>query len=205
MSKIHYQDPVGVSVVQRGSEPIPNLDDTVSIHIGDITKGRVLVEVVTSEGGILMPQAPMSTGSVRSFEYQGNGFALHLVELHNYLAGDDYAEFKIGRVTEGDVSPSANDAGLTEAAKIERLIKTVAALEGAVFIRNGKEYTPAEAAEHMRNKWEWKAKDITTAEDFIRIAATKSSISGKSYMIRFDDGREVSSGAFLQEELDRLE
>ena len=95
-------------------------------------------------------------------------------------------------------------ATMTETQKIEHLIGTVAKLRDAVFVRNGKEYDCKEAAEHMRRKWKWKEDEIETARDFIRIAASASSMSGKPYLIRFKDGREVKSADFLNAELDKL-
>ena len=96
-------------------------------------------------------------------------------------------------------------AAMTEKEKIEALISIVENLEGATFIRNGDEHTCADAAEHMRRKWKWKGDDIETARDFIQVAAAKSSTSGKAYVIRFEDGKEVTSEVFLTAELDKLE
>jgi GH43 family beta-xylosidase len=102
-------------------------------------------------------------------------------------------------------SSAAADKPMTETEKIEALIHAVDTLEGAVFIRNGKEYDCHAAADHMRTKWNWKKGEIKTARDFIRLAATSSSMSGKDYVIRFKDGREVKAADFLLAELEKLE
>lgn len=88
--------------------------------------------------------------------------------------------------------------------KIESLISTVESMKDVVFIRNGSEYGPKEAAALMRHKWKQQEKKIKTAQDFIRFAATKSEHSGKPYLIRFKDGKEVESGKFLMEALGSL-
>jgi hypothetical protein len=44
-----------------------------------------------------------------------------------------------------------------------------------------------------------------TAEDFIKLCGAKSSQSGKPYQIRFKDGKVVSSGQFLRQELKEFE
>lgn len=93
----------------------------------------------------------------------------------------------------------------TEREKIESLIAAVESLKDATFIRNGKEYDCKTAADHMRAKWKWQGGDIKTARDFIRLVATKSSESGKPYLIRFKGGKEVESGKFLAERLDKIE
>lgn len=92
-----------------------------------------------------------------------------------------------------------------EAQKIEALIQTVAALQGAVFIRNGSEHTPAEAADHLRLKWKNAGKRVKSAADFIRTCGTGSSLSGQPYKIRYKDGREVASADFLWTELKKLD
>ena len=93
----------------------------------------------------------------------------------------------------------------TEAQKIEALIRAVEGLKDATFIRNGAEYSAKDAADHMRRKWKSGGGDIRTARQFIEQAASRSSVSGKPYLIRFKDGREVESATFLSEKLDGIE
>jgi len=93
----------------------------------------------------------------------------------------------------------------TEAQKIEALIQAVADLQAAVFIRNGTEHTPKEAADHLRMKWKNAGRRVKTAPEFIQYCATGSSLSGKPYEIRLKDGRTVLSRDWLWTELKRLE
>ena len=88
-----------------------------------------------------------------------------------------------------------------EKARIEGLIRHVESLADAKFIRNGKSYDAGNAAKFLRGKWEANEKQIKTAEDFIAKAASVSSTSGKPYLIRFKDGREVKCGDYLKERL----
>ena len=90
----------------------------------------------------------------------------------------------------------AADPGREEA-RIEGLIAHVKNLQDAAFVRNGKDYDAATAAKFLRGKWNANRDDIHTAEDFIAKAATKSSTTGKAYMIRFKDGKEVACGPYL--------
>jgi len=99
----------------------------------------------------------------------------------------------------------AAPAPTPEAQKIEALIQAVAALQGAVFIRNGTEHTPAEAAEHLRLKWRNAGKRVKTAPEFIQHCASGSSMSGRPYEIRFKDGHTVLSRDWLWTELRRME
>jgi hypothetical protein len=94
---------------------------------------------------------------------------------------------------------------LSETQKIEALIRTVAELKDATFVRNGQDYDGKAAADHMRRKWKRQEKEIQTAKDFIRLAGTKSYETGKVYVIRFKDGKEVESGKWLGEKLETME
>lgn len=94
-------------------------------------------------------------------------------------------------------SSAATAGSMTEAQKIETLIKRVESLEGAVFIRNGKEHAPKEAADHMRLKLGNAGSRVRTAEDFIKYCGTGSSMTGEAYRIRFGDGSERLSADVL--------
>jgi hypothetical protein len=94
---------------------------------------------------------------------------------------------------------------LTEQAKISALIGSVEAMPKAVFIRNGSEYTAARAADHLRLKWKNAGNRVKTAEQFIDYCASKSSMTGRKYQIRYPDGRTVDSAVFFHEQLARIE
>lgn len=69
------------------------------------------------------------------------------------------------------------------------------------FIRNGSDYTSAEGKDHIAMKYN-KIKDkVTTTEDFIRYAATESSMSGKAYKVRCAGTPELTSADWLKAEL----
>jgi hypothetical protein len=72
-------------------------------------------------------------------------------------------------------------------AAIEHLLGSVAASD-LQFMRNGKAHTGAEAADHMRRKYNHFDDRIQSADDFIDLAATKSMMSGKKYTVRTADG-----------------
>jgi hypothetical protein len=99
----------------------------------------------------------------------------------------------------------AQDKPTTEKQKIEALIKHVEELKDARFVRNDTEYDAKTAARFLRGKWEANAASIKTAKEFIEKAASVSSTTGKPYLIRFKDGRQIKSGEYLLTELKRLE
>jgi hypothetical protein len=92
-----------------------------------------------------------------------------------------------------------------EKQKIEVLIKQVAELKEAKFVRNGSTYEPSTAVRFLRGKWDAHSSDVQTARDFIEKVATISGTSGKPYLIRFKDGKEIHSRDFLLIELKKIE
>ena len=92
-----------------------------------------------------------------------------------------------------------------EQARIDKLIRHVETQKGMTFIRNGTEYSCADAARFLRGKMESMGAEVSTAREFIDRIATKSSMSGKPYQVRFSDGRQVPAAKFLGDELKRLE
>jgi hypothetical protein len=92
-----------------------------------------------------------------------------------------------------------------EERRIEFLIAQIENLQNAQFIRNGTAYDAKAAADHLRLKLKNAGSRVATAEDFIRLCASVSSLSGQPYQIRFSDGRVVSSEAFLRQRLAELQ
>jgi hypothetical protein len=88
-----------------------------------------------------------------------------------------------------------------EKKKIEFLISSVENLKGAKFIRNGSEYEGKKAAEHLRMKLQKAGDNVQTADDFIRLCASKSFITGKPYMIRLSDGKTIKSEEYFRKKL----
>lgn len=85
--------------------------------------------------------------------------------------------------------------------EIEHLLDFIAR-SGCTFIRNGSEYPSPDARSHMEMKYDYAKKKIARAEQFIDYVATKSSLTGQSYLVRCE-GREYSTSAWLSTELKR--
>lgn len=105
------------------------------------------------------------------------------------------------------VLASETEAG-SQQARIDYLLETIAALEGAVFIRNEAEHSPQDAAHHLAQKLARAQSSFFappasswTAEMFIDKLASESSLSGRPYHIRFSDGQLVDSGPWLHQQL----
>lgn len=92
-----------------------------------------------------------------------------------------------------------------EKQKIEALIDQVGALKEAKFVRNGWTYEPSTAVRFLRGKWDSNSSDVKSARDFIDKVASVSGTSGKPYLIRFKDGKEIKCSEFLLVELKKIE
>lgn len=99
----------------------------------------------------------------------------------------------------------AGELPAAEKTKIEALLTHVGGLSGANFIRNGKDYDSKSAAKFLRGKWEANEEKINSAADFIAVAATQSSTSGKPYMIRIAGTSPTPCGQYLTAQLKKIE
>lgn len=100
---------------------------------------------------------------------------------------------------------AAQTAPPAEKAKIEALIGKVGELQDAKFIRNGTEYDVNVAVRFLRGKWRANDEGVKSARDFVDKVGTASGTSGKPYLIRFKDGREIPSRDFLLTTLKKQE
>ncbi len=209
--------PVEMTVEQRTTTPAPGSQGVVQVTIDDITRGQAMVSLAAKTGESLLAPTSLEEGDSASFELDGETYYVTVADLSNELIGEDSAVLMLDDQPPAapaeqspagkgaDASDAGNDsAGEDEAARISRLIEHVRSLEGAVFIRNGEEHTPAQAAEHLQRKWDYARDQITTAQQFIEELASKSSTSGEEYIIRFDDGKEVRSGEYLRQQLEEM-
>lgn len=87
--------------------------------------------------------------------------------------------------------------------EITHLLEFVAT-SSCAFIRNGQVYPAAEARAHLERKYAALKDRIRTAEDFINLAAARSSLSGESYRVRCNPGQEQETSAWLRSELLRF-
>lgn len=104
------------------------------------------------------------------------------------------------------LSAPAQQISPQSSAEINRLISFVVQNSSCQFNRNGTWHSSDEAAEHIRRKYQ-AALDkglIHSAEDFIRAAASKSSLSGTPYTVRCQGTPVIRSDDWLTAELMRI-
>jgi len=92
-----------------------------------------------------------------------------------------------------------------EDAKAKALLARVEASRDVVFVRNGTEYTSANAAEFLRRKCAKQWDKLASAREFITACASQSSTSGKPYLMKLPGGNPRASTEVLGEWLDAIE
>lgn len=84
---------------------------------------------------------------------------------------------------------------------VQYLIGYVAASD-VTFIRNSGKYSAKEASGHMQKKYEHFRDEINTPEDFIKLCATRSMLTGKPYLVVNKQGEESRTSEWLTAELE---
>ncbi len=97
------------------------------------------------------------------------------------------------------VSVTAVAAAMAD--EIEHLLRFVENTN-CQYERNGEMYTGKEAAEHIKKKYNYFKEKIDTAEKFIELSATKSTLSGKYYMVHCNGKPKINSQKWLLQELE---
>jgi len=108
---------------------------------------------------------------------------LFVITLLTFLPMNSYA----------DVTQSQRD-------EVEHLIDFVRD-SGCLIERNGVKHSGAEAVEHIRTKYAYFRDTIKTTEDFIDYSASKSTMSGKPYLVYCPGMKEIPAGEWLYKEL----
>lgn len=83
-------------------------------------------------------------------------------------------------------------------AEIDHLLGFIAA-SPCSFIRNGVAHDGVEAAAHIEDKSDHYRHDIRSAEDFIALAATRSALSGKPYLVTCGETAEPAADWIARE------
>jgi hypothetical protein len=189
--------PLSLKAKQRSTTAIPGTDGKLRLTIDDITGGQVMASVAEEGGKVLIASRSFSPGKSEKFEFRGSKYRLKLDTLLNALIGEDFAFLAVVHI-----APAGT---LTEAQKVERLIARVAALEDAVFVRDGVDFVIKDEVKSLQKKWDELKAGPTSASDYIDKIAPKPKDGVDAYFIRFAGGRTLSVHAFLSEELRELD
>jgi hypothetical protein len=100
-------------------------------------------------------------------------------------------------IVAGSMLAGAAHAGTVD--EIQHLLDYVGA-SGCTFVRNGVAADAATARKHLATKYAYVKGRVASAEDFIRLAASRSSVTGDAYVVRCG-GSQILSEDWLTEEL----
>ena len=87
-------DPVRLTVLQRHTKVIPGSQEQVQLSLDDITGGQVLLSIRGPDGKIV-DAVSAREGDVIRFAVGRQEYYLRVVELRNFLTGDDFGVFEI--------------------------------------------------------------------------------------------------------------
>ena len=114
---------------------------------------------------------------------------------------------RLGALLAALLGSSLAPAALPSTATSDEVDHLLAYLErsGCQFLRNGEWYDAARAKDHLNRKYDYLLRKglVRETEDFVRLAATKSSVTGKPYQVRCERQPAVPSETWLTEELAR--
>ena len=102
-------------------------------------------------------------------------------------------------IVAGTIFAAAAHADTAE--EIKHLLDYVGG-SGCTFARNGVESDAAEARKHLETKYAYAKSKVGSTEDFIRLAASQSSMTGQPYLVHCGTSRFLS-GDWLTDELRR--
>lgn len=94
---------------------------------------------------------------------------------------------------------NAAELSASSRAEVESLLNRLSA-SGCQFNRNGSWYSAAEAKNHLTKKLDYmlEKKLVSISEQFIELAASKSSMSGKPYQVKCGNEAAQDSAVWLQ-------
>jgi hypothetical protein len=98
------------------------------------------------------------------------------------------------------LSSVSADVPEEQAPEVEHLIDYLADSDDCRMIRNGKSNSAEDGAEHVRRKYNYFRDKISSTEEFIEYAVTKSTMSGRLYeVLCIGQEREFSRDWLLEE------
>jgi hypothetical protein len=176
-------------LVQRTQIAIPSIDGNVICSINDITGGQTQI-VIKENDHILLAESIMEMEPI-NFNFNDFSYTITCKLMVNKLIGDDFANFELVE----NIHPKK--AVKDETKEIEVLLKKIESSD-IIFVRNGTEHSPSEAADHLRSKWKQSEGAIKTKKEFIDLLATKSSMTGELYYVILKDGNKLQAAEWLK-------
>lgn len=177
-----------ITVRQRDVAELPGSRSYYELRIGDITGGQVLVEVVTDDRRVAIPRRSMRARDEVALRVGTQDYVLRVDSLVNRLIGDDHGVFSVEKLAWSELD------------RIATLLARLASSD-LRFLRGSDECSGSEAAAHLRRKLDAEPTPIGTVEEFVHRIASRSSVTGEAYRVRFPDGRTRPAEEWLREQV----
>src|SRR5688500_7860126 len=154
---------------------------------------------VCSAGGFIIYSAPMSSGSCRRTPRDPRCIENRPHDIDMPLRPKSFTALILAAFSLAAAAAAPSRSAKVE---IEQLLDRVAA-SGCRFQRNGAWHGAADARAHLEKKYRYLLRKqlVSTTEDFISLAATKSSTSGKPYSIKCGTQKQVPSATWMAAQL----
>jgi hypothetical protein len=108
--------------------------------------------------------------------------------------------FAITLIVNTQVSADVSPGQVREVSQLLYFVKN----SHCIINRNGTDYPAEKGVAHIKNKYDYFRDDIKTTEDFIEYSATKSTMSGKYYLVTCPGKETIRTQDWLLGELNRL-
>ncbi len=105
------EDPARRTILQRSLDELPGSDGRYFIRLGDITADQILLSIEPKHGRPLVHRRSVMVNDVVPFELGGRRYFLFVVQLRNFLSGDDFAVVDVS--TSAPIVPPATSAPAT--------------------------------------------------------------------------------------------
>lgn len=178
---------VQLKLAQRRTTTVEHTDGYLSVSLSDIKGAATNLSVHGADGRTLVQATPVRQNDEVEFDLGDERYAVQVERLHNSLFGEDSATIRV------------ISAARRQRDAIDALLQHIATAE-VKFVREGSPYTGAEAAVHLRRKYDAVRDQVRDVETFISAIGSRSSTSGKPYSIELADGTAVPAEQWLREQ-----
>ena len=103
------QDPITISVEQRGRAAIPGSTQSLFVCLGDITRGQMMLSLENKKGDTIVDACSVRYGDIVAFELGELRHYLQVVKVHNHLFDTDLAEIRISSAEPGPLPPQGEE------------------------------------------------------------------------------------------------
>jgi hypothetical protein len=173
-----------LTVVQRRTREIPGWRGYLRLHLGDITRGQVVIEVHAGSASVVRRRS-VRPGDRVAFQVGGRSYHLLVASLVNFLIGNDYGIFV------------AYEKRVPEAAKIEALIAMVRHAP-VLFYEGDAKRTQAWMERHLRDSLRaWSAKHKTLEDFILRVAGPHAD---RTFAVRSPGAEKTGLREWLEEQ-----